>query len=160
MKNFKEEILKLEYYINTNTADIPDTDDSQRINTALEELYENALYAVKILNDKFSSDVLNIIKIEDDLIPLLFTFNMSTTGFVLVSPQKYIFFISDNVGNIYTYGLEKEKRKPGINISGGSAQLLTINYATVNGEIVYRDSTGNSIDPQEIIYQIFRWATH
>lgn len=145
--------------MNTDASDIPNSDYPQEINNALEELYENTLYAVNIMNDRLNSDILNIIKIEEDLLPLLFNFEVSTNGFVLVSPKKYIFFISDNIGKIYTFGLDRKNSQPSMNITGRSVQLLTVSYNSIKGNIAYYDSTGSLLDPQEIVYQILKWAT-
>jgi|GEM_PF-5306058 len=159
MKNFKEHIKQLESDFNTGTTADLNTDKSENNNPALERLYENTLEAVNILNGRLNSNILNIIRIEDELAHLLFSFNERTTGFVLVTPQKYIFFISNNTGNIFTYGMKRKDRKSGMNLISRSVQLLTINYDTKNGGVVYSDSTGSPIDPEEIVYQIFKWVT-
>lgn len=157
MKDFKEQISSIGEKVQMRGGDSSFAPVSKAVNRAISDLFRTAREAAAIVNQDEKPDLIRILKIEEELVPLLFKFGGDCSGFVMITPVKYVFFISNNSGVIYTYGLERDM-KQGKSIMTDSLQLLTINYRIIRSSVEYRDSTGSLLDPEEVVYQLFKWG--
>ncbi len=155
MKNFEEHLSGIAEEMQAK-KDISDRTQDYT-NAAVDLLFSTAKSAADILNRGIDFDIVKILRLDGEIVPLLFTFNDNCSGFVAITPGKYIFFIATNSGVIYTYGLQKN-RKQGGNLMKSCIQLLTINYWLSPSSVEYRDSTGALLEPQEIVYHLFKWG--
>lgn len=158
MKNFNEHISNIADNMRERKDIFQDITDVVT-DKAVDLLFSTATTAADILNGNIDGEAVKIFRLEDEIVPLLFAFTDNGRGFVAIMPGKYIFFITNNSGVIYTYGLDKSIGKQGGNPMKNCIQLLTISYGTTQSSVEYRDSTGVILDPQEIIYHLFKWGS-
>lgn len=157
MKDFREQMSVIGKEVQMTNGVSAAVTVSKAFNRAISDLFSTAREAAAIVNQYKTPDLIKILKIEDELVPLLFRFGDDCSGFVMITPVKYVFFISNNSGVIYTYGLERDMKRSK-SIMTDSVQLLTINYRIVRSSVEYRDSTGSVLDPEEVVYHLFKWC--
>lgn len=157
MKEFREHITAIDTSTIRDDKSLSDTAQSGVSLSSVDELFQIAAEAVNILNKSVGQDIIRIYRIEQEIVPLLFNFGEGSTGFAIISPKKYVFIVSNRGSVIYAYGLEKNKHSAGVNLMSNSKQLISVYCKKSENAIEFTDNTGSYLDPQEVIYQLFRW---
>lgn len=156
MEDFKEQIKNIKNSYETRNED--DYSDERYRNVALDELFHTAREAAHVMNEGNAGRFVRIFRIEDELVPLLFRLGDDCSGFVIATPVKFIFFVSGNRGTIYTYGLERNTGISSGNLLVNAVQLLTLEYKVKPANVIFKDTTGAPLDPEEVVFHLFKWG--
>ncbi len=125
-------------------------------NEALNVLFNIASTGVNNFNESSASSI-RLHRLHADLVPLLFNFQDSCSGFVIKTEKRFSFVIQ-NKSNVFIYGLDSED---GLQIKQNmhrTVQLLSLRYEKINDKITFYDSTNKVIDPKDVVLQVMKWG--
>ena len=101
MKNFLNEIERISEALLNIPNQVAETISDT---PAVEKLFELTEMAIDIFS-KRGIDYVKLHKLPRDLLPLLFTFENESNGFVINTDKKYIFVIGCQPNKIFIYGI-------------------------------------------------------
>lgn len=112
---------------------------------------------VKIYNESVKEDILTVYKLPADFLEIFLSIPGRRGGLAIVSPVKLAVFFDEAPDIITVIGkLRNNSSSMQANINK-TLQLIKISFTVGEKGYIYKESTGNTLDPEGIIALIIKW---
>ena len=154
MEKFLNEIEKLSQSL--EKSDTPSLKPAL-CSPAVEKLFDITNAGIEVFNAK-GIDSIKIYSLPPDILPLFFTFENETAGYVIKTDKKYIFVVGCDPNKIFIYGTGSDGP---ISIRGGASktmQLFNLEFSEAENDILFFDNTNKRIEPEEVVLHVIKWG--
>lgn len=141
-----------------NTApELTDTDKS--FLAAIEEFYVLARRAVTIFNDESTGLRLSLQRLTPDFLDLFLSIPGRRGGFSVSSPSRIVILFDEDPSGLTVIGKKRKTEKDGEGKLSPAIQLIKVTFRNENGTIAYKDNSGGSLDPRDLVALFIRWVS-
>jgi len=79
-------------------------------------------------------------------------------GFCIISPNKIVIFFDEDPNTITVIGKIRNNQSRVSQNSAKVVQLLKATFSNIEGEFQYKDNTGGTLDPYDIVALLIKWV--
>lgn len=158
-KDFEEKIIALA----KESKDLKKYESSTQQNSledlkyieALDHLFSISRQAVDIYNANSEVIMLNVYNLPKEFLEMFLEIPGRRGGFCIISPDKIVVFFDEDPNLITVIG---KIRKADNNPSSRVNQLLKVSFSKKDDKCEYKDNTGGTLDPYDIVALLIKWV--
>lgn len=140
-----------------NSDNIQSSSDEKLYTEAIDDLFSIAKEAIEIFNSYSKKEIISINKLPKEFLEMFLEIPGRRGGFCIISVTKLVIFFDEDPNTITVIG--KYRNSDGSNKSISKVnQLLKVSFSRNDEIFEYRDNTGGSINPYEIVTILIRWV--
>ncbi len=150
MNNFEKE---LEGLFNNLQNNLPVTQSCEfNFSEIKKSIYKKFEDAINFLNEKYEYKAIQIIKVNNNFLSLLFNVDKGVGFLIIFGKSKLVLALFEDDNFITFIGRSK-------NLQNKNIKLLRLNINSQNkNEYKLADNSGMKIDINEVVLQIIRWS--
>ena len=124
---------------------------------ALDEFYEISVEGVRTFNECVKQERLAVHRLPADFLELFLGIAGRRAGLYIVSPQKLAVFFDEDPDIITVIGKIRSNSSNIQTNVNKTLQLIKISFTVGEKGYIYKESTGNTLEPEGVIALIIRW---
>jgi hypothetical protein len=125
---------------------------------AMDHLFLISQQAVNIFNSNSESEVLSAYKLPKEFLEMFLEIPGRRGGSSIISPNKIIIFFDEEPNTITVIGKIRNNQSGVSQNSVKVAQLLKATFSNKEGGFKYKDNTGGTLDPYDIVALLIKWV--
>ena len=161
-KDFENEILAIaQSYKNQEepkSIELQSGSSSSPYLQAIDHLFSISQQAINVFNSNSDSDVLSTYKLPTEFLEMFLEIPGRRGGFCLISPSKIVIFFDEEPNTITVIGKLRNKQSGVSQSSAKVIQLLKASFSNKEGELQYKDNTGGTLDPYDLVALLIKWV--
>ncbi len=166
MTQFQEEIRRIAEERRKRRGDngeretkIADPENIREIKDAMEGFFSLAGQGVKAYNEFSGENNLSIYELPSELLTLFLSLPGRRMGFCIIGLERFVFFLDEAPNQILVLGQKRQAMGASGLILSKAIQLIKITCIRSMDALIFKDNTGASLNPEDIVKHIIRWVS-